>query len=178
MGWPKGKPRGPRKPKTSEAPQDAKLLNAEPKDVPQVTNYEKHPELQSGPPMFGYKLLINRTPEPVEFMYNGKCFQVETELLLPTAIAYHGMKRSLVKWNPVMGTYVCKLGIKGETDCSPLTIEEANPIELIERTNPTEYEPGTGKALKLVYESAPANKERPGRLAVSSGVDLSFGIKG
>jgi hypothetical protein len=141
--------------------------------------YEKHPELQSGPVIFGYKILVNRTSDPyVEFQYNGKPFKVETELLLPTEIAYHGMKRTLIKWNPVNNTYVCKLGIKGETDCSQLSDEEAHPLELFERMNHQERDPVTGQPLRLVYESAPGNREKVGRLPVSSGPDLSFGIKG
>lgn len=186
MGWPKGKPRGPRnssKSSKSMGPQEPKLLNIEPQDSLRVTQvaqpHEKHPELQSGPAIFGYKILVNRTPEPyVEFMYNGKPFKVETELLLPTEIAYHGMKRTLVRWNPVAGTYMCKLGIKGETDCSPLTEGDITPLELLERTNHKERDPSTGQALRLVYESAPANREKSGRLPVSVGPDLSFGIKG
>ena len=179
MGWPKGKPRGPKKPKVEAVPETPK--------VAQVTNYEaepvvatplKHPELQSGPAIFGYRVLVNRTSETVEFMYNGKPFKVETELLLPTEIAYHGMRRTLVKWNPATNTYTCKLGIRGETDCSPISQEEANPLELLERTNLKEHDPVTGQPLRMVYESAPGNREKVGRLAVSGGPELSFGIKG
>ena len=144
MAWPKGKKRGPKKPQA-------------PKPAPPTPK----PAAFGSTPIVGYKILVNRLSTPFQFIYGGTAYTIEVDLLCPTAVAHHGMRRSLIKFNPVTGQHVYALGLRGETDCTPLPKELEDSKELIDRTDmPQEIDPATGQPLHQEYATIPGGLEK------------------
>lgn len=82
----------------------------------------------------------NRTNKPFEFMYDGMVFVIppfETETLL-TAAAVHGIKKSIISYNPETGTSVRAL-VRADSEEAKYELDaRVEGSELIERENPAD----------------------------------------
>lgn len=106
-----------------------------------------------------YKIvkLVSRTGKDMEFQFDGIVHKVSAEkgLLVPEDCALHGIRRSLVKFDPITGVSVFGLGIEGQPNSEPLTQEDLSPrMEAIER------EGGLPAVSKLPLKGAVIGNER------------------
>lgn len=80
----------------------------------------------------------NRTNKPFEFMYDGQVYIIppfETETLI-TAAAVHGIRKSIISYNPTTGVSVRALVNAASEEAKYELDGRAEGSELIERDNP------------------------------------------
>lgn len=99
----------------------------------------------------------NRCDEPVGIMFDGKeiIWKAGQVRSIPAENAEFFINHSVVKWNPFTHEYVARLVVLGSGDPeTPLTHEEANPKELLDRESmdPTHFDPETGEPLRAEYK--------------------------
>lgn len=91
--------------------------------------------------------------EPVKIMFDGQeiIWKPGQTRHIPEPHSEFFINHSVVKWNPYTHEYVARLVIVGSgAPEGPLTHEEANPIELLDREgmDPTHFDPETGEPLR------------------------------
>lgn len=118
--------------------------------------------------LFDNVSIKNRCDEPVEVLFDGTTivWAPGQTRAVPKQHADFFVHHSTVRWNPYTHEAVQKLVVLGSgMDESPLTHEQANPPELLDRDNmdPTHFDPETGEPLRPEYKEI---RQRPGRADV------------
>lgn len=89
----------------------------------------------------------NRTTAPYEFWFDGQVYQVasEEEVVMLQAAAEHGMRKSVISYNPNIGTAIRALVLADSPEAEEIIEGRKVGSELIER------DPADGKFEKKTF---------------------------